>query len=115
MPSLLSFRCRVRPLKSLLVVVICLGMLVLLQVSKAQVLRADYQFQNTRSSSVGNSALTDSGSVNTFQQDTVDGSSRTVLRFPLNIGVRLKTSPNVLPFNSSHIVMLLKVDHVTGL
>src|SRR5947207_7341058 len=79
----------------------------------AQTLKADYQFQNTRNSSVGGSSLTDTGS-NTFQTDVVDGASRTTLRFPFNNGLRLSSATGQIPANSYTIVMLFKVDSVAG-
>ena len=103
-----------RLLRSILAVVIGAGVLVFLQVAKAQVLKADYQFQNTRNSSTGSSVLTDTGVGNTFQTDTVDGTSRTVLRFPFNNGVRLSQATAVMPANSYTIVMLFKLDSVAG-
>ena len=57
--------------------------------------KADYQFQNTRSTSVGSApALTDIGpGTNTFTTTTVDGTSRKVLSFPQGNGVKLSPSP----------------------
>src|SRR2546423_9578163 len=100
-------------LRSILAVVIGAGALVFLQVAKAQVLKADYQFQNTRNSSVGSSVLADTGvGSNTFQNDNVDGNSRTVLRFIQNNGLRLSQATTVIPNNSYTIVMLFKLDNV---
>jgi len=81
--------------------------------ANGQTLKADYQFQNTRNSSVGASSLTDTGS-NTFQTDTVDGASRTVLSFPFNNGLRLSSATGQIPSNSYTIVMLFKVSSVAG-
>src|SRR6267142_1008457 len=91
------------------VTVVCFGLLR----TEAQTLKADYQFQNTRASSVGSSSLTDTGS-NSFQNDIVDGASRTTLRFPFNNGLRLSSATGQIPANSYTIVMLFKVDSVAG-
>src|SRR5437016_4791360 len=99
-------------------VAFCIGVLAVIvwtPSAKAQTLKADYQFQNTRASSVGSSSLSDTGSVaNTFQTDTVDGRSRASLRFPFNNGLRLSSSTGVIPSNSYTIVMLFRVDNVNG-
>src|ERR1700730_14958010 len=84
------------------------------QVAEGQTLKADYQFQNTRASSVGSSTLSDTGSTNTFQSEIVDGITRTVLRFPFNNGLRLPAGAGGVPRNSHTIVMWFKVDSVTG-
>jgi hypothetical protein len=84
------------------------------QAATAQTLKADYQFQNTRASSVGSSTLTDAGTGNTFQTDTVDGNSRPVLRFGFNQGVALAPTTGVIPSNSYTIVMLFRLDSVSG-
>jgi hypothetical protein len=80
---------------------------------QTQTLKADYRFQNSRTSTVGSSSLTDTGS-NTFQTELVDGISRTVLRFPFNNGLRLSSATGQIPNNSYTIVMLLKFDSVAG-
>src|SRR5688572_4425029 len=83
--------------------------------SQGQTIKADYRFQNNRLSAVGSSSLTDTGAVgNTFQQEVVDGQTRTVLRFPFNNGLRLSQSNLQIPSNSYTIVMLFKVDSVSG-
>ncbi len=105
-----------RPLKTAAITglwAICLVLLCGTPATQAQTLKADYQFQSTRSSSVGSSTLTDTGS-NAFQTDTVDGASRTVLRFPFNNGLRLSPTTGIIPSNSYTIVMLFKVDSVSG-
>jgi hypothetical protein len=55
----------------------------------AQTLKADYQFNNTRSSSVGGAPdLTDLGSgFNGFLTDNVGGTTQQVLHFPLGNGL----------------------------
>jgi YD repeat-containing protein len=73
--------------------------------SSTATLTADYQFQNTRNSSVGTApALADLGT-NSFSTATVDGTSTTVLNFSQNDGLSLATS-GVMPNSSYTIVML---------
>ena len=82
MPTLtvrLSSFSQVKTLVTRLLPGIALVLLIATQQTAAQTLKADYQFQNTRSSSVGSSTLTDTGS-NTFQNDIVDG--QRVLKCP---------------------------------
>ena len=75
-------------------------------------LTADYQFQNTRNSSFGTApALVDLGT-NSFTTATVDGSSRTVLRFPNNNGVAM--SPAVPNGQVYSVAMLFAFDEVNG-
>src|SRR5207302_7509435 len=47
---------------------------------------------------------------NTFVTDNVDGASTTVLKFPLNNGLALSPTTNVIPNNVYTIVMLCKFD-----
>lgn len=78
---------------------------------------ADYQFNNTLSSSVsGVPGLVNNGSsgTNTFITDTVDGQSRAVLQFPNGNGVNLSPTTGVLEDGSYAIVLLFKFDAVTG-
>lgn len=56
--------------------------------------------------------LTGSGA-NSFAADTVDGYVRQSLRFPFNSGVAVSTS-GVIPNNAYTIVMLFKVDEISG-
>jgi subtilisin-like proprotein convertase family protein len=82
--------------------------------ASAQNLTADYQFQDTRSSSVsGAPALTDLGS-NAFVTDTVEGSPRTVLRFAQNNGLSLAPTTGVMSSGRYTIVMLFKFQTVSG-
>ena len=55
-------------------------------------LAGDYQFQGTRASSGPGPAVTDRGGTNSFQSDTVLGSTRQVLAFPLHSGVQMTPS-----------------------
>ena len=106
MKQLLSSLC------SLILIVLCAVVL-----TKAQILKADYQFQGNLNSSVaGAPALTNlvgSGAANAFVNDTVDGVSRQSLRFSANGGVAVGTA-NLIPNNAYTIVMLFKFDDVLG-
>jgi N-acetylneuraminic acid mutarotase len=87
-------------------------------------LTADYQFQNSLNSSIGDApALTNRTSpgqtcpsyCNTFGTDTVNGVSTTLLQFPQNNGVSLNPTTSVLSNNGVYtIAMLFKLDDVTG-
>ena len=80
----------------------------------AQVLKADYQFQNNLLSSVaGAPALTNVGGAGTFQSDTVDGYTRTTFRFPANNGLSVNTL-GLIPNNAYTAVILFRFDNVTG-
>lgn len=82
--------------------------------ASAQNLTADYRFEGTRASSVGSApALTDLGA-NEFATETVDGVSRTVLRFEQNDGLVLTPVAGVLPSGRYTIVMLFRFDRVDG-
>ncbi|HEX8747700.1 MAG TPA: LamG domain-containing protein, partial [Pyrinomonadaceae bacterium] len=81
---------------------------------------ADYRFQDTYSSSVGTPpALTEiwhngAHGTNSFTTDTVDGTSRRVLAFPLYNGVQIQPTTNVIQSNVYSIVMLFEFDDVSG-
>jgi subtilisin len=80
------------------------------------VLRADYQVQNSRASTVaGAPDLADvgTGGAATFQADTVGGTPRTVLRFPLHTGLAVSPS-TVVPNGGYSVVALFKLDVVSG-
>ncbi|HEV8130970.1 MAG TPA: SBBP repeat-containing protein, partial [Acidobacteriota bacterium] len=80
----------------------------------APALKADYQFQNSRASSIsGPPALTDLGS-NSFGTVTVDGSPRTVLRFAANNGLSVSPTGGVIPNNTYSVVVLFAFDVVSG-
>ena len=82
------------------------------QAASAATLRGDYQFAGTNASSCcGAPALTDLGA-NGFVQDTVGGSSQTVLAFPLSSGVELQAG--VIPEDSYSIAALVRFDEITG-
>ena len=75
---------------------------------------ADYRFQNKLSTSVGTApALQKIGpGTNTFTTATVDGSSRTVLRFPEGNGLKLSPTTGVVPNNTHTIVVLFELNEV---
>jgi len=79
-------------------------------------LNADYQFQNTLTSSVaGAPALTNAGlGLNAFANETVDGNSRTVLTFPQDNGLALAPTTGVTASNTYTIVLLARLATVTG-
>jgi len=82
--------------------------------SSSATLQADYQFQNTRDSSVGSPpALTDLGT-NSFSSATVDGTSTTVLAFSQNNGLSLSSTTGVTPNSTYSIVMLLSFQQTSG-
>ena len=101
-----------------------LGALVLLgavwpSATPAATLKADYQFQETRSSSVaGAPALTDLGPGMTYATETVGSCSTRVLTFPKGSG--LEVNLNNMGFTSgpqiSHfsVVMTVRLDEVGG-
>lgn len=77
-------------------------------------LQADYQFQNTRSSSVGSAAaLTDLGT-NSFTSAVVDGTSTTVLSFAQGNGLSLTPTTGVVPGDNYTIVVLVSLQQVTS-
>jgi len=76
-------------------------------------LRADYRFQNTLLSSVGNPpALSNLGS-NAFVTATVDGLPRTVLTFGFNDGLLLQPGQSVIPSNVYSVVILAALEDVS--
>jgi uncharacterized protein (TIGR03437 family) len=78
----------------------------------ADCLTADYQFQNSLTSSAGSApALVNLGS-NTFTTASVDGASRTVLRFAQNNGLAM--SPAVPNGQVYSVVMLFAFDQVSS-
>ncbi len=78
-------------------------------------LMADYQFQNSLTSSVGTApALVDLGGPNTFGVATVDGASRTVLNFAQGDGVSLSPTTGVVPNSSYSVVVLFEFDLVNS-
>ncbi|HET7271539.1 MAG TPA: choice-of-anchor Q domain-containing protein, partial [Rubrobacter sp.] len=76
--------------------------------------KADYRFQNTRSSSIGSApALKDIGpKSNTFTNATVDGAPRKVLSFPKGNGVKLSPTTGVVSSGTYTIVMLFELNNV---
>lgn len=87
----------------------------LLSVSSASAatLVGDYQMQGTRSSSGPGSPLTDLGAgVNSFQSDTVMGSSRQVLAFPVHNGLNL--NPTGTTGNNYSVVSTFRLATVSG-
>ncbi|HEX8998978.1 MAG TPA: LamG-like jellyroll fold domain-containing protein [Blastocatellia bacterium] len=76
--------------------------------------KADYQLQNTLSSSVGTPpALTNLGS-NTYGTATVDGASRTVLQFAKDDGVVLAPITGVISNQVYTAVVLFSFNEVSG-
>jgi len=85
--------------------------LALTQAASAATLVGDYQLQGTRASSGSGPALSDVGAgTNTFQNDTVMGTARQVLGFPLGNGVRM--SPAGLGTSASSVVTTFRFDAV---
>ena len=76
---------------------------------------ADYQFQLNLNSSVGTPPpLQNIGAGNTYVSEAVDACSQLVLQFPLHNGVRLQPTTGVIPTNIYTIVMLFRLDQVSG-
>ncbi|HLM59207.1 MAG TPA: LamG-like jellyroll fold domain-containing protein, partial [Pyrinomonadaceae bacterium] len=74
---------------------------------------ADYQFQNTLASSIGNPpALSYIGTGQSFVTDTVNGVSRKVLSFPAGNSVELRPTTGVIPSTEYEIVMQFKLSQV---
>jgi len=83
-------------------------------VTSSATLQADYQFQNTRNSSVGTPpAVADLGT-NSFASATVDGTSTTVLTFSQNNGLSLSPTTGVLPNDTYTIVMLFSLEQTSS-
>jgi hypothetical protein len=79
------------------------------------VTRADYRFQNTLASSVGTPpdlSLISTGQF--FTNITVDGTSRTVLRFPQDKSLQLQPTTSVFPSNAYTVVILFRFDIVAS-
>jgi hypothetical protein len=77
--------------------------------------RADYRFQNTLASSVGTPPdLTFISTGQSFTNITVDGTGRTVLRFPQGKGLQLQPTTPVFASNVYTVVILFRFDAVTG-
>ncbi len=82
--------------------------------SSSATLQADYQFQNTRNSSVGSPpALADLGT-NSFSSATVDSTSTTVLAFSQNNGLSLSSTTGTVPNDTYTIVMLFSLEQTSG-
>ena len=76
-------------------------------------LRADYLFQNSLVSSVGNPpALSNLGN-NAFVTATVEGAAQTVLAFGFNDGLLLQPGTSVIPSNVFSVVILAELDDVS--
>ncbi len=84
--------------------------------SCAATLKADYQFNYSRASSVGGAlALTDIGTgTNRFADESVDGTIRPVLTFPQNNGLQLSPTTNTISSGSYSIVMLFRFNDVSS-
>jgi len=84
------------------------------QAARAQVLKADYQFQNTLAvTTPGAPPLTNLGD-NSFAKETVNGEKRVVLRFPEASGVMLSGASGVIPRETYSIVMLFRFESTTS-
>jgi len=82
------------------------------QAASAATLKGDYRFAGTRDSSCcGAPPLADLGA-NSFAEETVGSSSRTVLRFPLSSGVSLPAG--VIASDSYSIAVQFRLEEVTG-
>ena len=82
------------------------------QAAAAATLRGDYQFGGTLGSSCcGAPPLTDLGP-NSFGEEVVGGSSRTVLRFPLSSGVSMPAG--VIPSDSYSIAVQARLEEIGG-
>jgi hypothetical protein len=82
------------------------------QAASAATLRGDYQFDGTLGSSCcGAPPLTDLGP-NSYGEEVVGGSSRTVLRFPLSSGVSMPAG--VIPSDSYSIAVQARLEEVGG-
>ena len=80
----------------------------------AATLKADYQFQGSRTSEqVGAPDLANIGAGNHFEVEAVDGVSRQVLVFPKGNGLSLQTQGLVDSRNHS-VVMLFRLAEITG-
>jgi hypothetical protein len=76
---------------------------------------ADYQFQLNLVSSIGNPPdLQNIGAGNIYGTETVDGHSQWVLQYPLHNGVHLQPTTGVIPTNIYTIVMLFRLDQISG-
>jgi len=76
--------------------------------------KADYQFQNTLTSSVGTAPALANLGPNAFTAASVDGQTRTVLRFAQNDGVSLGALSSVVPTNVYTVVVLFAFDQITS-
>lgn len=75
---------------------------------------ADYQFQNSLSSTVvGATSLVDLGTTNTFSTATVGEETVSVFNFAQNTGLQLSTL-NLIPSNKYSVVMLFEFDEVSS-
>jgi concanavalin A-like lectin/glucanase superfamily protein len=82
------------------------------QAASAATLKGDYRFAGTLASSCcGAPPLTDLGP-NSFGEETVDGSARTVLAFPLSSGVSMPAG--VIPSDAYSIAVQFRLQDVTG-
>jgi hypothetical protein len=82
------------------------------QAASAATLRGDYQFDGTLDSSCcGAPPLVNLGA-NSFAEEVVGGTSRTVLTFPLSSGVSLPAG--VIPSDSYSIAAQFRLEEITG-
>jgi hypothetical protein len=87
---------------------------VLAQGASAATLVGDYQFQGTRASSGPGPTLLDVGGSNSFISDSVSGSSRQVLAFPLHSGVQMFPAGIGGPTAPYSVVTTFKLADITG-
>jgi hypothetical protein len=80
--------------------------------AQAATLVGDYQLQGTRASSGPGPALTDLGAGNTFQTDSVMGTSRQVLAFPQDNGVQMSPAGLGGPLTPYSVVTTFRLDTV---
>ncbi|MBI1842029.1 MAG: DUF2012 domain-containing protein [Verrucomicrobia bacterium] len=103
-----------------LVVGLCLGLLparrsdAFVGVGVGATLLADYQFQNTLTSSLGSAPPLGNLGPNSFGVSSVDGVSRTVLNFNRNDGLSLSPASSVLHSGAYSVVILFEFQEIPG-
>jgi len=80
----------------------------------AQVVKADYQFRHSLASSVAGAPPLVNIADNTFDQETVDGQPRVVLKFPEGSGVALNKASAVIPGGVYTIIIQFRFSTITG-
>lgn len=87
--------------------------------ASAATLKADYQFQDTRTSSVPGAPeladlITAPNAPNAFAAESVNGASRRVLAFPRGNGLVLSSLRSLLPSGGYSVVMLVRLAEISG-